>query len=237
MNKTSAKKNKVRNRKIAIFSSAVFILILLIAFVIIPNAKTKRALSEAGKDTIEPASIGETVYFGIYDGEAIAWQVLDIKGEKVLLITKDCVDEKPYNDFHVDITWEDCTLRKWLNEDFIDSFSEAQQANIELTNVENTDNPVYGTDGGNDTIDKVFLLSIDEVTDYFPDKKSRIARYDNNTAWWWLRTPGVDNNIGYYTAVVYSNGDIIDTGYYIDRPSRIGVRPALWLNMQEDVDD
>jgi hypothetical protein len=212
-------KAKVRNRKIALFGSAgaaILVVILLVVLVAIPNFAAR-------KDNIKSARIGEIVYFGIFDGKPIAWQVLDVKDGHALLITKSCVARMPYNDeYQTNITWEDCTLRKYLNDGFLNTFSAAQQENIVKTNVINKDNAEYGTIGGNDTIDKIFLLSIDEKMVLDP----RNAKYQGKIEWWWLRSISRDGGPvhTYYYGGIDFNGANPDYAW--------GVRPALWLNLE-----
>jgi len=85
-------------------------------------------------------------------------------------------------------------------------------------------NPDSDTYGGNDTKDKIFLLSIDEISQYFPDDSTRIAYTTyRNASWWWLRAPG------YYTdsaAFINIDGLIIYNGHYADLDV-LGVRPDL----------
>jgi len=65
--------------------------------------------------------------------------------------------------------WSECSLRGWLNGEFYSGFSAEEKSRILSTNVVNNVNPWYGTDGGQDTVDHVFLLSIEEVVEYFGD--------------------------------------------------------------------
>jgi len=106
--------------------------------------------------------------------------------------------------------------------------------------IKNEDNSEYGTSGGNDTEDKVFLLSEKEAETLFSDEEERIAKateyaeksgvYVNKekAAWWWLRSPGYSSRDA---AGVGSHGWVDRSGYnvssYFD-----GVRPALHLNLQ-----
>ena len=132
--------------------------------------------------------VGDEISFGyyLYDDygtlQPIEWQVLDVKDYKALIISKYCLDYRLYNERDVETTWETCTLRTWLNEDFLETAFTADEINyIEETNVINDDNPIWGTDGGNDTKDKIFLLSIDEAMNYFnltknTDDESNTAR-------------------------------------------------------------
>lgn len=185
-----------------------------------------------------------TMKFGNYYG-AVEWLVLDKKDDKALLISKYCLDAKEYdkNEYNESVTWETSTLRQWLNSCFInEAFTDEEKALICDTYLQNPDNPEYGTDGGNDTTDKVFLLSIDETSKYLSDKivrKAEATDYakdkgifvseENGKSWWWMRSPGSDNlcascmgNDGF----VHGDGQMIE-----DRTC--GVRPAMWVNIEE----
>ncbi|MDR1131014.1 MAG: copper amine oxidase N-terminal domain-containing protein [Oscillospiraceae bacterium] len=129
-----------------------------------------------------PASLtaGSAVTWGSYAGQPLEWLVLETQDGKALLITQDIIDlraynERAYNEEDRDITWENCTLRQWLNNDFYNTFTDAQKRAITETAVLNEDNSRYETPGGNDTRDKVFLLSIDEAERYFSDDSARTA--------------------------------------------------------------
>lgn len=144
-----------------------------------------------------------------------------------------------YNDPNINmtfnVTWEICTLRKWLNEDFYYSqFNFAEQSRILTTEVAAGTNPKHSTDPGNDTQDKVFLLSIDEVNKYFDSDSDRICTYNRlvygGNHCWWLRSPG---NNSFFAARVKPNGSVDYTGQG-NWGMRVGeaVRPALWLNLE-----
>ncbi len=120
--------------------------------------------------------VGDVIVLGRYeqdnnlkDGqEELEWKVLDIDNGKALIITKYIIDAIKYNDERVDVTWENCSLRKWLNDDFYnDTFTAAEQAVITETKIRTDDNPYYDTAGGGDTIDKIFCLSVDEAKRYY----------------------------------------------------------------------
>jgi hypothetical protein len=175
----------------------------------------------------------------------MGWRVLDIENNKALLISEKIIKKLPYNVIVKDISWENCTIRKYLNSDFIDKLEEIKSAITETT-INNLNNQWYGTTGGNLTKDKVFLLSLDEVCRYFGDSMSqlrnvrknnwyfkdhnntnRIAVYEGEKTWWWLRSPGyMDTNATY----VHDNGAISCYGISVDS-DWLGVRPALWLNL------
>lgn len=177
------------------------------------------------------ASIGDTISFGRYNDEKIEWIILDEKedGSK-LLLSKYILFDKEYNEFSTSVTWEICTLRNWLNNDFFkESFTSSEKSKIQKKHVINKDNEMYGTAGGNDTNDNVFLLSIEEAYKYFNTDEERIARsLDDYDTWgYWLRSPGSDS---YSAAFVYYGGVILEDGSAVDSDYR-WVRPALWVKL------
>ena len=170
---------------------------------------------------LSKAQVGSYVFFGAYEQdnntsngkEDIEWLVLAKNGKKTLVISKYALDCQPYNTALTSVTWETCSLRKWLNGTFLNAaFSNEQQNSIVSSTVtadENPDeNPEYRTSPGNNTTDKVFLLSIPEVNKYFSsDAARKCAPTDHAIAqgafsfygykadgraagWWWLRSPG-----------------------------------------------
>ena len=107
-------------------------------------------------------------------------------------------------------------------------------------------NPSYSTSPGNNTTDKVFLLSITEANNYFKSAEARkcaptdyaISRGANIsdvyktdgkvTCWWWLRTPGDDPDDA---TRVLSSGSVDYSGDVVYGRSA-AVRPALWINLE-----
>ena len=102
--------------------------------------------------------ISSIIPFGPYE-----WRVLDVQDGKALIITENVIEERKYNEESKDVTWETCTLRKYLNGGFLRKLTGEQQRRIAETRVINENNPQYGTKGGNDTSDRIFLLSLEEV--------------------------------------------------------------------------
>ena len=153
---------------------------------------------------------GDIIKFGNYPQDSngsispIEWLVLDVKENEALLISLYGLDCKKYHNVLTDITWEDCYLRKWLNNDFIKSaFSEEEAKKIKVSELKNEDNPQYRTRGGNNTKDRIFCLSINEAKHYFGSNKDRQCKptvyarkqcsYGNDSnscCYWWLRSPG-----------------------------------------------
>jgi tetratricopeptide (TPR) repeat protein len=168
--------------------------------------------------------VGSVVAFGPFE-----WIVLAKNDSNMMLISKDAVtNKKSYNSQHARVTWETCTLRTWLNEDFLYNFSSEEQAKILTTTVINPNNPDRGTVGGNTTFDKVFLLSIDEAKSLFSSNAVRVCHYQGSVCWWWLRTPGVSSDRAAY---VNPDGYVHACGLGVDSGSNC-VRPALWVNLR-----
>lgn len=168
------------------------------------------------------------------------------EGDKALVISKYALDCQRYNTSDVRVTWETCTLRKWLNGTFINNaFSSEEQNMIQSTTVTADEKPSYFTSPGNNTTDKIFLLSIKEVNEYFSSDEARKCaptKYaeakgvwtsiidsagGKATCQWWLRSPGYNSNLAAYVnynSSVSSNGDNVSYEGF-------GVCPALWINL------
>ena len=177
---------------------------------------------------ISNADIGETVTYGNYNG-SIEWIVLDKKDNSVFVASKYAIEKRPYNIHLGPMTWEECSLRNWMNETFFASaFSENEQARIvETTNV-NMDNAMHDTDGGNDTVDRVFLLSLGEVLIYFRTENSRKAVLSDGTqVSWWIRLPGGFSNCA---ADIGFDGSVSKYGVSVDDYT-VAVRPAMWIDI------
>jgi hypothetical protein len=178
-----------------------------------------------------PASLaaGGSVTWGAYAGKPLEWQVLEARDGKALLITKGIVDMKAYNTAYGKVTWEDCTLRKWLNSDFYNAaFSFAQKESIEETELVNNSGAEQGTPGASYTTrDKVFLLSVDEARLYFADDAARVSMYNGEVVGWWLRSAGSVTNSA---ALIRESGDVYVSGVSVSGDS-VGIRPALWVSL------
>ena len=200
------------------------------------------------KDQLKNIKVGSHINFGAYEQdnntangkEDIEWLVLEVKDGKALVISKYALDCKQYNTNRTDVTWKTCTLRKWLNDDFLGvAFSADEKAIIPTVTVSADKNPDYSTKPGKATQDQVFLLSITEANKYFSSDSARqckpteyaLANGAEVTSWnsncpWWLRSPGYrqDN-----AADVMNDGDVYEDGDYVDYDS--AVRPALWIEL------
>lgn len=209
-----------------------------------------------------------TIKFGRYvhkkNGlpEPIEWQVLAREDGQMLVVSKYVLDSKKYNSSARDTTWEKCSLRKWLNNDFLSkAFNSEEQKLIKNSTVIADRNPKNNKLLGNNTTDKLFLLSITEAKKYYSsDEMRKCAPTEyaiskgadtinghiidgKKSCWWWLRSPG---SLSDRAALVGSNGSInlfginvfnFDTEE-IFRVRKIfngsgAVRPAMWINLEK----
>ena len=222
------------------------------------NESAKAATLNLHNPTIiNGVSTWDCVYFGTYwqndtngDGvadqndakEPIKWRVLQVDGDDVFLMSDKILDYqwyKWYNNTQKDVTWEKCSLRTWLYSSFYRfAFSTEEQKAIKVTKVFNDYN-YGGTKKESYTEDKIYLLSLSDVTNraygFSEDKgtdearmayETRYIEHDiNDISWreWWIR-----NSKQYSSCVVWGNG-YIATGYD-DSVYESGVRPVLHLS-------
>ena len=216
------------------------LLCLMADFIIIKKISQK-------KDKSPEYKMGEVIKFGNYpqdkDGteKPIKWIVMKNEGNQVLLLSKYVLDTKPYNKELEKVTWETSDIRQWLNNEFYTTaFNKAEKVKIQTSLIKNEDNSEHGTSGGNDTEDKVFLLSEKEAETLFSNDDERIAKAtgyaeksgvyvnEKKESVWWLRSPGYSSS---RAAEVSEYGWVDQDGPSV-YCSDGGVRPALHLNLQ-----
>ena len=163
--------------------------------------------------------------------EPIKWRILQSENGEAFLLSDVILDKQLYNENDKYVTWEKSSLRAWLNKKFINTaFSDEEKEKINITEIINQDNPVYGTD-------QIFLLSLSEVSEQqdgekygFLDDEIRgcgKSDFSKTGSWWWLRSPGYDSG---YAAGVYDYGWVYRYGHDVGS-SDDGVRPTLHLNL------
>ena len=202
------------------------------------------------------ADVGDTVTFGTYEqnnnysdgNENIEWVVIDKQEDKIMVVSKYIIAEQPFNTTNEGhISWENCTLRKWLNNDFLnEAFSGAEKNLITDTTVFSTEYLVVGATYS--TTDKIFLLSENErnmlssvdalkgivtesVIALFSDAaNSDVANINpsNFEPLWWLRTTWeyADDPCA---SVVYG---VDYDGWTYAVEENAGVRPAMWISLK-----
>ena len=188
---------------------------------------------------------GESVEFGLYeqnangaDGkESIEWIVLYSDDDSVTLISKYVLDAVMYHENKTaPAYWESSSLRAWLSGEFTESaFSDTEYGM--LVEVENTnpDNVLCGTKGGAETLDRVYLLSIDEAEEYmkaenlvgiptaYAKERGAYLKGEAVGTYWWLRSPGSTQNSA---AKVNLEGEIDIRGSGVNYTG-YGVRPVI----------
>ncbi len=229
------------------------------------NAREKADSMEQAEPRLKfsAAEEGEILTFGSFeqDGnmqngvEPLEWIVLDRREDRVLLLSRYVLACIPYHEEDEELTWETCSLRNWLNCEFTENtFTEEERAL--LLEVENTNpgNDRYETKGGNDTRDRIFLLSTEEGSAYFHEKEAQLITgrgeptqvaidqgvlateeegADAVYSPWWLRGPGVYQNSA---AFMDENGCVYDSGAIVNNDYFCGVRPALWVGTEDPED-
>ncbi len=209
----------------------------------------RRAAEEARKKAeLAKWVVGGNPSFGSYYRDSrftkpyIEWIVLARDGNKALIISKYVIECISYNYYDTSVTWETCSLRKWLNNDFLSSaFSYEERSRIKDTCLQNPGNmfdagKIYRTEGGNPTSDKVFILSEEEFYKYSFPKEGQATEYaksrgvhtaNNGNCLYWVRKPGSMQN----------EAMLVDKYGSIWVPDRVnsynrGVRPAMWVSLE-----
>ncbi len=219
---------------------------------------TSGRYTDAVTSANNPASGTElrTVTFGTYpqssatSNDAIEWYVLDEQDGRALLISKYVLDARPYNAEKVAVTWEESTLRNWLNGEFAaKAFSSDEAGKIATQTQANYHSPTTLANTGaksddfnaGDTNDKVFLLSVAEARSLFDSSALRAAEATpyavsqgaytgDGESFDWHTSDGEKGlwwlrSPGYYngySAVVMGDGYIHGDGYRVDGETHDG---------------
>ena len=171
------------------------------------SADSAKEIPSFGEDSFVSAKEGDVVSFGQYE-----WGVAENSGTSMCLVLLhaekyDDLRGRPYNDKQCSVTWENSTVRTWLNSDFYNqAFSDEEKEHIQTVTVGNENNSIYGTAGGADTVDQVYLPSDADILAYsevFKDIRMNL----------WLRNPGHAEDTAMFMA---SNTKVMEYGYVVD---------------------
>ena len=204
-------------------------------------------------DQITPLYKGDVVRLGKWNQNGsskseLLWTVLDVQGGKALVVSEKVLEYDIRMDtsiINMPCTWEDSAMRTYLNDTFYNqAFTDSEKQLIRCDTIANPDNSMFGTSGGNDTQDHVFLLSAEEAEKYFDSNETRAAAATahakacehggtgvnsvSDTGYYWLRTPGLTNYN--YTYVSYEGSIRYDGAACANWV--FGVRPAMWISTQ-----
>ena len=235
-------------RKAAFFeskTSRIIIACVLICVMVVIAVTQCGLLTHNRISKFRNVEVGQTIRFGSYEQdndtsngkEEIEWIVLAKEENRMLVTSKYALDSKQYNEENEDVSWKTCTLRKWLNQTFINSaFDEKEKKSIALTKLKSDLNPKY------DTEDKVFLLDLEEIERYYSSMQARILQptayafsqdtqvsHDDTAipkeCTWWVRvSDGYVHDIG----GIYPDGSHQGPIWVI---SVCAVRPAMWIKL------
>ncbi len=207
---------------------------------------------------LKDAEVGDIITFGTYEQdndeangkEAIEWKVLAKEENRVLVLSEKVIDCVPFNEeIKSGLTWENSTIRKWLNAEFISSaFSEKEEARIAETVNKNAPVRDYGIPEMPPTREKVFLISMEEIYEFFPRDTDTVYREEtiafpteyakakgielrrDGAVMWWLRESTVDEMFG---ACADDLGKRFHRGREMNRTD-VGIRPAMWLTIETE---
>jgi len=203
--------------------------------------------------------------------DPIRWRVIGLENGTACLMADRLLDCQPYNTADGPVSWETSTIRSWLNsysaeendagidcrgKGFLDMAFSAEQLEASInTRVVNHSNKAYGTDCGNDTEDRVFLLSNEEVfssdiaarNGFYagsgyddPAKRFRSTMYAKCRGSWWSSVNGyMGNSFWFMRTNGYTQESvtyICDFGYIYSRGTistceDAGVLPAIWIDL------
>lgn len=205
----------------------------------------KDAVQMRYKAELNMCKVGDSFQFGEYEQDKngdfkspIEWKILKKEKDRILMVSKYALDAKPYNTTAANVTWEDCSLRKWLNGTFFESaFSQNEQDLIKLTSNESSQ-------------DKVFLLSRTEAQIYFKTDEERqvintkyaVEKCDDKyyaakCCFWWLRSQTDESSwSGNAADIVAGSGSLVEYKSVAPCMSRVddsntSVRPAIWVDI------
>lgn len=220
------------------------------------SARAKTIKSEHPLAFVE---VGDTILFGSYEQdnktsngkESIEWIVLKKEPGKIFVTSKYILDYQDYNKEYASVSWESSSIRKWLNETFVNAaFTNGEQSKILTVTIKEEG---FAQSKDNTTQDRVFLLSRAEVLSLFSSAEERRCaptayaqaqgcriKLGENSGWWWLRDLDDDKD-GYKALYVRFDGAAsysysvdngiakwIQDGKWYD-PGGHGARPALWI--------
>lgn len=211
----------------------------------ITDIRTERAPIVRVYEPLKQGSLLELGAFPFVDdgknsSDPILWVTAHVEGDRALIMSRYLLTGRRYKTLLRAVTWEESALRRWLNQQFYEmGFTSEERSVITSTWMETDTNPVNQTDGGNDTEDTLFLLSISEIQSYLGANAAlcgakgtpyALAKIDwtgyTGNAFYWLRTPGYK---GDRTTYINTNGGIDMKGAPVDEI--YGVRPAMWISV------
>ena len=200
------------------------------------------------------AKVGDIIKLGEWGGEEIEWLVINRKEGRLTLLSKYIIDSRPYDfKYRKGVTWETSTIRSWLNSDFFDdAFTDNEKKIVMVSDVRaHVVSRFPNRPQGNNTCDRVYLLSVEECERYWDLEDVRLSiptrfavqrgvhvdRGTGTTAWWWLRSrgePSEDCTVRSSCVIDYGNGNGNEIGEVGDctNVSYQGIRPVIQVDIE-----
>lgn len=186
-------------------------------------------------------SVGSIIKFGSYEqdnnynngDEDIEWIVLDVKDNKLLLLSKYVLDATQYTYSEYGSTWKDSSANDYLIDNiYTDAFSYQERKKLTTGTIESEKGSFTSTD-------KVFTLSSDEIqkfadvvsniydcypTEYAKAEGVAVSSSEGTTgmSYWWVR-----DESAFGTVMAPSSVAWVGTQY---KETEHGVRPAIWVD-------
>ncbi len=184
------------------------------------------------KKSIKNAVTTDVISLGNYHG-SIKWKVLDVRDDKVLLVSKKFVDIKKFDKRNKGVTWENSYIRKWLNSDFYNKAFNNYEKRIILSSINKNQyidfDDVMDMDKAKyidlpDTKDLVFLLSKDEVKKYIDPGSLQITEMNND-----------ETKYSWYTRTTAMNTSVVEEPIlgFASFTLETGIRPAIWVDKSQ----
>lgn len=233
-------------------------------------------VEEARISELKNAQVGDIIFYGFYEQdndfdngkEEIEWEVLAKEEDRILVISKLVLDAQPYNEKFEAVTWETCSLRMWLNSSFLnEAFSAELQKHIIMGDVTAGRHTLYEEiekiDPGSDTVDQIFVLSMEEIETYYgwindrmPERSINATNYaiaqgvkiehrEYVNDFWALEVEGIEMEYGKtvwwmrgvgikpYLAIVMMPSGRVGSEGMMVYCDNVGVRPAMWISTKE----
>lgn len=172
-------------------------------------------------------SMGDQIAFGQYPQrdsdpnrrDPIQWTVIGKNEYAVQLLCNDCLDAVPFS-LTNEIAWSKSYLREWLNDEFTQSFTQAEKDRILRTDL---------NEGGLILSDKVFVLSYKEIEEYHVDLMCLGTDYARS------RNLPLDESGHSIAWDISGKLRIPETGAIESKAGMSGaVRPCIWVDFTSD---
>ena len=192
------------------------------------------------------------------ENEPVQWTILEVKEDKMLVVSTRALEFRSFHNQLEEVTWDSCDLRKWLNSEFLNkAFNKHEQKRILTTELPASVDPETSIILGKPTEDKIFLLSLEEAETYFATYERECAPtyhawwrqgnlsketldYCEGCCDWWLRTPGMEPDsvsfVNYY-GMTNTHAPSCSGDGYMEVDDCIGVRPAMWLDITDGLEE